>query len=164
MDRSISQVLRDFLHERRLMAEVARRMGKKFSTLASELNPHCPKAKFGLDDLLPLCSVLRAMGYDKELEGILHDYFESLRQGDVEAPASDELLPLVSTLMEKTGTLANSAVRLLNSTDDNELRQVASLLRSSLLPTTLRLGSLIDGRLKEHPGVGDVAGEPQPEV
>jgi len=145
------------------MGEVSRRMRKPLATLASELNPRCSKAKFGLDELQPLCSALREMGWDRELDGILHDYFESLRQGNPEPPANDELLPLVSTLMENTGTLANTVVRVMGNADESELRQVAGLLRGSLLPTALRLGSLIDNRLHGNCVATDKV-EPCPDV
>lgn len=151
MTQPISQVLHEFLHDTRILAEISRRMKKNLSTLASELNPNCSYAKFGLDDFLPLCLVLREMGYDRELDGILYAYFESLRSTAADVPANDELLPLVYTLMEKTGTLASQAMKLIDNADTNELRQTAALLRSTLLPTTLRLGSVIDARLSRIP-------------
>lgn len=162
MTQPISQILHDFLHDSRILAQVARRMNKNLSTIASELNPNCTYAKFGLDDFLPLCRILREMGYDKELDGILYTYFESLRGEAGEIPANEELMPLVSELLEKTGTLAGTAMKLINRADENELRQVAALLRSSLLPTTLRLGSLIDAHLNRGSETEVVFLNPQP--
>jgi hypothetical protein len=161
MDEPISKILHEFLATHRIMAEVARRTGWNLSTLASELNPHCAYAKFGIDDLTILCNTVREIGYGKEMDGILHEYFESFRDSAPASEAPDNLAMLASSLMAKTAALADGTTKLLNSTDERDLKVVRQMIKSELIPTALRLGSLIDDRLRKESGNPDTSAIPQ---
>ncbi|MCB9369607.1 MAG: hypothetical protein H6507_10915 [Calditrichaeota bacterium] len=147
---TITERLHDFLFEKKLITEVAKRMGKKLTTLASELNPGASYAKFGINDFLPLCVAVREMGYGDELDAILHEYFEALKSGtssQSEPYSSQELSAMVVELMTNTATLANKASKLFGTTDKRELREVRSLISQHLLPTALKLAASIDSEL-----------------
>jgi len=161
MDEPISKILHEFLTTHRIMADVARRIDGNLSTLASELNPKCGYAKFGIDDLPRLCKAVREIGYGKEMDGILHEYFETFRDSRPVSETTDNLAVLTSSLMAKTAALADGTAKLLNSTDDRNLRVVRQLIKSELIPTALRLGSLIDDRLKKEKGNPDASALPQ---
>lgn len=153
MSKAISQVLHEFLTARRILSEVARRLDMKLSTLASELNPKCENAKFGLDDFEKLCSAIREIGYSGEMDSILHEYFETLNDSASDTESSQNLALLSADLMAKTAALADSTMKLLDSSDDTQLRALQALIRSELLPTSMRLIHIIDHRIgKENTG------------
>jgi hypothetical protein len=142
------------------MAEVARRLDVKLSTLASELNPKATNAKFGIDGFEELCKVVREIGYGKELDGILHEYFEEIKHYRIESESTDNLTDLAMSLMSNTAALADGTTKLMKSADDAQLRKVKEMIRSELIPTAMRLDYLIDRHLNETSS----SDEPYPQV
>ena len=159
MNQPISHVLHEFLHTRRILAEVARRLDTKLSTLAAELNPNAGYAKFGIDDFERLCKAVREIGYGGEMDGILHEYFENLKDHKIDTETSDNLVVLSASLMSKTAALADGTMKLLDSSDDAQLQVIKQMIRSELIPTAMRLTYLIDRQLNED----DSGAEPIPQ-
>ncbi len=160
MNQPISHVLHEFLHTRRILAEVARRIDMKLPTLCSQLNPKADYAKFGIDDFEKLCTAVQEMGYSGEMGGILHEYFEKLKSHEVDSETSDNLALIAASLMSKTAQLADGTTKLLDSANREELSNIKGMISRDLLPTALKLSRLIERRLNE----GDIIDELLPEI
>lgn len=154
MDRPISHVLHEFLTSRKILTEVARQIGMKSATLNAELSPTVKNAKFCIDDLVRVVFAIRKIGYGDEFDAILHEYFETLNDYELQTKSTDNLAVLTANLMAKTAALADSTVKLIDSSDDiSQLKSLQSMIRSDLLPTCMRLIHTVEKRLGEsEPG------------
>jgi hypothetical protein len=144
---SITQVLYDFLHNNRIMTEVAQEMGRNSSTLSAELRPNHTRAKLGADELLPLFKAIRVIGYGDQLDGILHEFMMHARGDNVNGVTDSDFIPLTLQVNHSVGLLSSVAERVSKSTDEKELVHASSILRAEALPVLVRMGTIIDSRL-----------------
>jgi hypothetical protein len=160
MSYSITQVLYDWMHEKRIVALVAREMGMIDSTLSAKLRPSNPQAKLSADELVPLFDAIRREGYEKELEGVLHEFIQALRDPGSLLESDEPMVPLVLSLARGLGALSECAGRIASTTDEGELVKMCTMLRTEVLPVVLRMEALVDSRLKKV-RKGQLAQSPQ---
>ena len=148
MSFSITKALYEWLHEARIVSEVAAAMGKKEVTLSAELRPTTPSAKLGADELVPLFHAIRKRGYEQELEGILYQFMDGLQGREPEAsPESGELCDHAVYLARSLNALFDCADRLPRTTEPEELAQFSTLLQTELLPVVLTMNRIVQSRL-----------------
>ena len=146
---SISQVLYDWMHEKRIVSAVAQEMRIKEATLSAELRPSNPHAKLGADELIPLFQAIRNIGYGSELEGILHRFTGALRDSDLSEIPETDLVPHVLTLARGLGMLSDCVVRIPQVQDEVELTRLCTMLRTEILPVVLKMESMMTARLRD---------------
>lgn len=152
MDYSITRVLYDWMHEKRIVTLVAQEMGMKDCTLSAKLRPSNPQAKLSADELVQLFSAVRQVGYGKELSGILHEFVRAC-QGTVEFEADGtDMIPHVLELVRGLGLLSDVAGRIATISDEEELIKLSTMIRTEILPVVLRMESLVDARLEKLRG------------
>lgn len=145
MDYSITQVLHDLLKKRQLIKEIAKRMGMKYPTLAGKLNG--TYAKLSADEFLPLCMAIREAGYEKELDGILHEYFTRLK-GEVSwKPEGEDLVALTLSLYTGMGMLADHVARLSATNDTKEMIRLRNRISQDMFPNLVKMGKILDDKL-----------------
>lgn len=148
MSYSITQVLYNFLRQNRIMADVARELDRSLATLSAELRPTNTHAKLGADELVPIFEAIRAIGWGDRLEGIITEFFLHAR-GDkgVNSVSETDFVPMIMQMNSTLGLVSRVAERVATSTNEKELVSTAALLRAQLLPTVVRMGTIVDMRL-----------------
>jgi hypothetical protein len=144
----ISEVVHRWLHERRIISEVAEEMGKSVSTLSAELRPSRTNAKLGADDLIPLFNAVRQIGYGRELDGILYSFIAELKGDDLPAASDDDLLPEVLKLTSSVGDVFQWISQPSRTENTAELERILDELQSQVLPAALQLERLVSSRLR----------------
>lgn len=147
MSYSVTQALYDWLHEKRLIRAVSREMGISESTLAAEL---CPDrgAKLGADELIPLFQAIRRIGYGDELNGILYYYIGELKGLELAHVPDEDLVPQVLKLSKSLGILSDCAARIAQISDEDELSNLNTMLRTEVLPVVMKMESTISSRIQ----------------
>jgi hypothetical protein len=149
MSYAITAVLFATLTERRITAEVARMMCVSEDTLRKQLRPDDSCAKFGADDLIPLCEAMRRLGYGHELAGILHEYVLRVL-GELEAVnASGALQDHVMNAVSGLGGVIDYASDTRKHEDEREISRSLDLLRTKILPAVAAMEATLDQRLKK---------------
>jgi hypothetical protein len=148
MAASITDVLYDWMHRRRILRLVADEMGVKESTLYAELGRGNANAKLGADALVPMFQAIRRVGWGDELEGILHNYIEQLKGTDYDAVSDEDLIPHVLTLGQSLGILSECAARIQQISDESELVKLIIMLRTEVLPVVMKMEATLETRLK----------------
>ncbi len=149
MEYSISQVLFDWLSQKRLVSAVARRMGMNESTLLSQLRPSTNTAKFSADDLLPLCDAIREAGYGEEMIGILKEYSERLIGGIKSTPDTSDLQNQMVKLMGAIGSISAQISDKARHSKEKDLVVLLNKLRTEVLPIVVQLEAELDDRLRK---------------
>ena len=149
MSYSITQVLYDWMHEKRIVTLVAKEMGVKDSTLSAKLRPSNPQAKLTADELVPLFEAFRRVGYGKESEGVLYEFIQALQNRDAHLENDETMIPLVLSLAKRLGMLSECAGKIDTINDDGELVRLCTMLRTEVLPVILRMEAIVDARLKK---------------
>jgi hypothetical protein len=146
---SLSHVLFIWLHERRIVADLARHMGIDKSTLSAKLSPRKNRARLAADDLIPLFDAIREIGYGKELSGILHPFLEAMQGTDpVNINPADQVAQLAA-LGKGVSTLFDCAARVPQMKDPEELRRLKIQVRTEVLPLVLQMEAILDQRLQK---------------
>jgi hypothetical protein len=154
---TITEVLYDWLHKRRLVRAVAERMGMNPITLSAELRPTNGHAKLGADELIPLFDAIRDLGYGRELRGILQRFIAELKGKDWLSIPDDRLEPLIVQLTRGLAFFSEFAVRVPSRTDERELMRMRTLLRTEIIPAIMRLEDTIErslGRVRRRKKLG----------
>jgi hypothetical protein len=146
---SITEVLYEWMHEKRIVTAVAREMGTLETTLSAKLRPSNPHAKLGADELAPLFQAIRRVGYGAELEGILHRFIGEIRDTEFTEIPETDLVPQVLALARGLGILCDCASRIPRIQDEAELTRLCIMLRTEILPVVLKMESMITARIKE---------------
>ncbi len=149
MDFVLTQALYDWMHERRIVAAVADEIGMEKSTLSAELRPACTSAKLGVDTLIKLCHAVRQLGYGKELDGILHQYFDALKGPATAEPTEKNMQTSVIELTKTLGILADFSDRIYQITDEAELVKLNTMVRTVIFPTVMQIESIIESQLSK---------------
>jgi hypothetical protein len=147
MSFSISETLYDWLHDKRIVASVAREMGINVGTLYAKLSPTCAPSKLSADELAGLFDAIRRIGYGSELRGILHDFIAEIQGKDSLAIPDQDLIPHVLTLTRCLGVLSECAGRVSEISDEEELVRLRRMLRTEVLPVVLQMEDTIEARL-----------------
>lgn len=88
--------------------DVAKRIGKAYTTLLREINPHDNGAKVGVDSLLP---IMRATGDDSPLHHLARELGYSLvRKAPEQQPLADPT-PLLLSLLQGYGDFSRNIAR-----------------------------------------------------
>jgi hypothetical protein len=145
---SVTEALYDWMHKRRIVCAVAREMGINETTLSAELRSRRSQAKLGADQLIPLFQAIRRIGYGRELDGILHQFYAALRGEEGNTLPDSDLVPHVLKLTCSLGILSDCAARIPQTTDEDELARLSTMLRTEVLPVILNMDSLLSSRLK----------------
>ena len=149
MKNSISRVLYEWLHERRIVAVVAQHMGMDKSTLSAKLRPCTNRARLSADELLLLVDAVREAGYGKELKGILHPFMEAMRGTEPVSITPTDLMYRMRDLGKGIYTLFDCAARIPKMNDEEEIRRLKIQVRTEVLPVVLQMEELLDQRLKK---------------
>jgi len=147
MKSPISTTLFEWLKETRIIAAVAKRMGKPKSTLASELRSRNHQAKLGADELVPLFQAIREMGYETELRGIVRRFMQELEGEHTEPVTSDQYGPQLFTLVKCIGVLSESAARIDNLEEAQQLVRLKTMIRTEILPAICKMEDIVESRL-----------------
>jgi hypothetical protein len=160
---TITEILYDWLHKRRLVTAVAERMGINPITLSAELRPTNGQAKLGADELVPLFDAIRALGYGRELRGIVQRFIAELKGKDWLTIPDDQLEPLIVQLTRGLAFFSEFAVRVPSQTDERELVRMRTLLRTEIVPAIMRLEDTIERSLAHVRGRQRIGREINPE-
>jgi hypothetical protein len=144
---SITRVLYEWLHKRRLISVVAQEMGMKDATLSAELRPTNPQAKLGADELVPLFEAIRRAGGGDAAKGILHRFISELKGEDLRNIPDRDLVSHMLELHRSLGILSGCAARVPDIVDTSELMKLKLILRTEVLPLVLRMEAVIDARI-----------------
>lgn len=148
MEHSITQVLYDWLSQKRLVSAVARRMGVNENTLLAKLKPGTTTARFTADELLPLCDAIRDAGYGEELIGIMKEYSELLL-GEIRAtPNTSDLQLQMVKLMTAIGSISAQIGDKARHSTEKDLVVLLNKLRTEVLPIVVQLEADLSDRLR----------------
>lgn len=161
---SITEILYDWLHKRRLVTATAQRMGMNPITLSAKLRPSNGQAKLGADELVPLFNAIREMGYGKELAGMLHRFIADLKGRERQTIPDEQLEPLIVQLTRGLAFFSEFAVRVPSQTNKVELARMRTMLRTEILPAVLRLEATIERGLALGRKTKEVRDDTSPEL
>ena len=147
MGTPITQILYDWMVERRIVSLVARKMGTNPATLSAELRTKSTHAKLGANDLVPLCNAIREAGLGRQLDGLLHPFVEELMGDLPDAVNAEEYVSSVLSLSRCVGLLSESATRVNQIEDEQELTRLRTMIRTELLTLTMRMDAIVDTQL-----------------
>jgi hypothetical protein len=147
VEKSLTRVLIDWMHDRRIVSVVAQKMGVDASNLAAKLRASKYSTRLSADDLVLLCNAIRQAGYGKELRGILHSFLEGI---DERVPGAEplDLMEHVLALTKGVSSLFDCAARIPHMSNPKEIRRLKIQLRTEVLPVVLQMEVLLDQRLK----------------
>jgi hypothetical protein len=154
---SITQILYGWMRQKRIIADVARQMGVRPSTLSGELRPENPQAKLGADSLVPLFGALRKLGYTREVRGILMQFTAAL-QGQYDEEASpDDFVAGILTVNRCLGYLSERGASLASLEDEDQLVSLRNMITTELSSAVERMEAAVQLRLQQihSKGKGD---------
>jgi hypothetical protein len=146
---SITLVLYEWMHERRIVSAVAQVMGISGSTLSAKLRPTAAQARLSADELVSLFAAIREVGYRTELEGILHGFNEACRGIESVKTGPVAMVPQVLALAKGVGVLSDSAGRISRMNHEADLQRLCIMVRTEILPIVLQVECLLMRRLEK---------------
>ena len=138
----ITQILHEWMLDRRITSKVAKELGEPVTTLSARLNPGISSAKLSADALVPLFHAIRRLGYGEELDNITTEFLVNLRgeqtrhlRAAKEADLVTELFYIYSAL----GKISAIAYGVADGGTDEELMKLEGMLRSEVLTRVYRI-------------------------